>query len=166
MQPFRRARRVAPGVLAALVALAVAGCVAGAPTPAPTPSPVAVGPLLTVQTRGGECPDGPCGTTIVIERDGRVHQAAKPPNELGQVWPETLVSLEAAIDESDSAEIRSHPFSGECPTAYDGQEIVFEFATAAGVERIATCEVAVEFGSPLFAAVAAAVGPYVALPAR
>jgi hypothetical protein len=75
-----------------------------------------------------------------------------------------MASLGAAIEAADFAEIRSHPFTGECPTAYDGQEVIFEFATLHGVERIASCEVAVDFSSPLLAAAAAAVGPYVTLP--
>ena len=166
MQPARRARPAIVAALGLAVIVAAAGCAPVMSTPAPSHTPVSAGPLLSVQTRGGECVDGPCGTTIVVERDGRVHQAAKPPNELGTLWPETLASLEAAIGSADFAEIRSHPFTGECPTAYDGQEIVFEFGTPGGVERIATCEVAVDFGSPPFAAVAAAVGSYVALPAR
>jgi len=41
---------------------------------------------------------------------------------------------------------------------------VFEFGAPGGVERIATCEVAVDFGSPLFLAVATALGPFVPLP--
>jgi hypothetical protein len=43
---------------------------------------------------------------------------------------------------------------------------VFEFGAPAGVERIATCEVEVDFSSPLFAAVATALGPFVPLPTR
>ena len=155
-----RSSALAAGLLA--VSLAASACAPGVPTS----TPQRAGPLLTVQTRGGECPGGPCGTTVVLERDGRVHQAAKPPNDLGTVWPEALASLDAAISAADFEEIRSHPFSGECPTAYDGQEIVFEFGAPGGVERIATCEVAVDFGSPLFAAVATALGPFVALPTR
>lgn len=58
----------------------------------------------------------------------------------------------------------SHPFTREWPMDLDGQEIAFEFGAPGGVERIATCEVEVDFGSPLFLAVAAALGPFVSLP--
>jgi hypothetical protein len=178
MQTTGRPGLATLAALSLVVAVLVAACAGGSPTSAPasptipapttasTLSPEATGPLLTVETRGGECVGGPCGTTIVVERDGRVHQAAKPPNELGTLWPETLASLEAAIGTADFADIRSHPFTGECPTAYDGQEVVFEFGAPGGIERVATCEVAVDFGLPLFTAVVAAVGPYVSLPAR
>lgn len=130
----------------------------------PTPSAGATGVLLTVATRGGHCADGPCGTTVVIDRDGRVHFAAKPPNELGTLSPELLAELDAAIATTDWAELVSHRFTGECPTAYDGQEVVFEFATADGVQQIASCEVEVDYELPLFAAVAEAVGGFMPLP--
>lgn len=108
--------------------------------------------------------EGTCGTTVVIDRDGRVHYAAKPPNELGELSPELLAELNTEIETTDWAELVSHRFNGECPTAYDGQEIVFEFATVDGVQHIASCEVEVDYDTPLFAAVAEAVGAFLPLP--
>jgi hypothetical protein len=142
------------------VTLFASACSGETATPAATPA----GALVTVETRGGLCADGPCGTTIVLERDGRVHLAAKPPNDLGTVPPATLAALDTAIRSTDFAALRSHPFTGQCPTAYDGQELVLEFGAPSGVERITTCEVDVDFGQPLFVALSAALGPFVALP--
>jgi hypothetical protein len=98
---------------------------------------------------------------VVVDRDGRIHLAAKPPNDLGVATPDLMAALEGAIRTTDFAEVVSHPFTGECPTAFDGQEVVFEFATPQGVQRIASCTVAVDYDSPLFMAVAAAVGEFV-----
>lgn len=98
---------------------------------------------------------------MLVDRDGRVHLAAKPPNELGFVSPELMAALEVAIQATDFAEVVSHPFTGECPTAYDGQELVFEFATPDGVQSIASCTVEVDYQSPLFTAVTAALGEFV-----
>ncbi len=160
MQKTRRSRVIALAASLLAVALSASACASGISTP----SPIATGPLVTVETRGGLCVDGPCGTTIVIERNGRVRQAAKPPNDLGIVPPAALAALDAAIRTTDFAALRSHPFTGECPTAYDGQEIVFEFGAPAGVQRIASCEVDVDFGSPLIVAVSTALGPLLPLP--
>jgi len=160
MQTSWRARVVVLAACLLAVPLGMAACTAGISTPRPT----AGGTLVAVETRGGLCVDGPCGTTIVIERDGRVRQAAKPPNDLGIVPPAALAALDAAIGTTDFAALRSHPFTGECPTAFDGQEIVFEFRVPGGVQRIATCEVDVDFGSPLFVAVSAALGTFLPLP--
>ena len=126
--------------------------------------PTAAGPLVTVELRGGECAVAPCGMTVFLERDGRVHQAAKPPNELGTVPPDQLAAIDTAIKVTDFAALRSHPFTGECPTAFDGQEIVYTFAAPSGTERIASCEVDIDEGLPLFVAVETALGPWVPLP--
>ena len=137
----------------------------------PAPSPVVTGvvvvpatTLLTVESRGGECVAGPCGSTIVVDSDGTVRSAAKPPNVLGTIPPAQLAALESAIKLTDFTLLKSRPFVGECPTAFDGQEFIFEFAAPGGLERIATCEVDVDYGLPLFVAVSTALGPFVPLP--
>lgn len=155
-------RRVRIPILASLLAVAMVACSTGSSIPIP----FATGPLVTVETRGGECANAPCGTFVTIERDGRVHVAAKPPNDLGTVPADQLAALGLAIRSTDFAALTSHPFTGECPTAYDGQESLFEFGAPGGTQRIATCEVAVDYGSPLFVALAAALGPFVPLPTR
>ncbi len=145
-------------MLIVLVAVAALGACSGqASTPAPE------GALMAVQTRGGMCPEGACETTIYVERDGLIHQAAKLPNQLGLVPATALTELEQQIAATDFDEVRSHPFTGNCPTAFDGQEVVFEFATTQGVERIESCQVAIDYASPLFSAVVNAVGQYVGL---
>lgn len=181
MTRFRRIRNIVLAAAFSAVAFSLASCAAGSPVlsnlpsastgPAaspvasPTATPDPTGVLLTVSTRGGHCVDGPCGTTVVIDRDGRVHFAAKPPNELGVLSPELMATLEEAIRTTDYTELFSHPFTGECPTAYDGQEIVFEIAAPTGIQRIASCQVEVDYDAALFAAVLEAVGEFVPFPA-
>ena len=143
-----------------LVVLTAAACGAESATPSALPA----GPLLIVETRGGLCADGPCGRTVIVDRDGLVHEAAKPPNELGFVDAAELAALDSAIQATDFTALRSHPFTGTCPVAFDGQEIVFEFAAPQGTERIASCEVEIDYGSPLFQAAANAIAPFIALP--
>jgi hypothetical protein len=127
-------------------------------------APVAAGPLVTVTVRGGECPEGACGGTTVIERDGRVHQTAPAAAELGQVPPDVLTALDAAIKTTDFDVIRARPFTGECPVNFDGQEQIFEFGAPGGVERIATCETEVDMEHPLFLATTVALQSVVAEP--
>ena len=128
------------------------------------PSTIASGSLVTVETRGGECLDGPCGSKTAIERDGRVHSLAPAAAELGQVPPDVLTALDAAIKTTDFAILKGRPFTGECPVNFDGQEIIYEFGAPSGTERIASCEVEVDYGLPLFVAVSTALGPFVPLP--
>ena len=88
--------------------------------------PAASGPLVTVTTRGGECLDGPCGGTTVIERDGKVHQTVPVVADLGQVPGDVLTALDAAIKTADFNAIRAVQFDGECPVNFDGQEFIYE----------------------------------------
>ena len=127
--------------------------------------PGASGPLVTFTTRGGECLAGPCGGTTVIERDGKVHQAAKPPNDLGTVPADILVALDAAIKTANFDAIRAVQFDAECPVNVDGQEFIYEFGAPGGVERIASCETRIDPAHPLFAAVTAALVAVDVLPA-
>jgi hypothetical protein len=95
-----------------------------------------------------------------------VREATLPPGEpAGTVPAPQVAAVEAAIRATDFAAIRARPFTGECPTAFDGQEVVFEFTTPAGLERISTCEAEVDLGLPVFVAVGAALAPFIALPA-
>jgi hypothetical protein len=127
-------------------------------------APVAAGPLVTVTVRGGECPEGACGGTTVIERDGRVHQTAPAAADLGQVPPDVLTALDAAIKTTDFDVIRARPFTGECPVNVDGQESIFEFGAPGGVERIATCETEIDMEHPLFLATTVALQSVLAEP--
>jgi hypothetical protein len=110
------------------------------------------------------CPAGACDQTITLERNGRVHSAAKPPNDLGVVPAQAMATLTAAIQATDYAALRAHPFTDVCPIAFDGQELVFEFGVGTGTQRIASCEVAIDWGHPLFVAVGVALGAWIPMP--
>ena len=123
------------------------------------------GPLVTVEMRGGLCADGAaCDNSVFLDRDGKVHSSAKPPNDLGIVGAEKMDALSVAIAATDFASLRAKPFTGECPIAFDGQELIFEFATIGGTQRLASCEVDIDWGHPLFLAVAGALGEWIPLP--
>jgi hypothetical protein len=147
-------------VLAMVLSIAaLAGCNSAMSVPLP-----GTGPLVAVSTRGGMCPAGACDQWVILERDGRVHAAAKPPNDLGRVPADVMTTLTAAVQATDYAALRSHPFTGECPVNVDGQELIFEFGAGAGTQRIASCEVDIDWGHPLFVAVGAALGAWVSMP--
>ena len=161
MQPVSWSRLLARYGTSWLVAasIALAGCSSGVNIPLPGASP-----LVTVEMRGGMCPAGACESSVILDRDGRVHSAAKPPNDLGHVNGDVLATLTAAIQATDWAALKSRRFTGECPTAFDGQELIFEFGVGTGTQRIASCEVDIDWGHPLFVAVGVALGEWVALP--
>lgn len=144
-------------LIAAVVVLAGCNTLGVLATPA-------TGPLVTITTRGGECVGGACGGSVILERDGSVHAAAKPPNGLGQVPPEAMATLTAALAATDFTALKSRPFTGVCPVAFDGQELIFEFSVGGTTQRIASCEVDINWGHPLFVAVGVALGQWVSMP--
>lgn len=149
----------ARSILVAFVSiLALAGC------GAPGVDLPGNGPLVSVQLRGGMCMDGPCDSRVILERDGRVHDGATPPKGLGRVPAQAMATLTAAVKGADYATIKSVPFTGECPVAFDGQEVIFEFSVGSGTQRIASCEVDIDWGHPLFVAVGVALGEWIPMP--
>ena len=141
----------------AAAALVLASVLAGCQSiPAVASLVPAAGPLATVTVRGGECVNGPCGGTTVVEREGRVHQTAPTAVALGQLPGDVLTALDAAVKTTDFDVIRARPFTGECPVAFDGQEFIYEFGAPGGTERIATCETDIDPNHPLFVAITAA----------
>jgi len=147
-------------LLSAIVSVGVlAGCNAQSNLAVP-----GSGPLLTVRLEGGMCMDGPCDSAVILERDGRVHSAAKPPNDLGRVAADAYTALDAAIRATDFAAMRAKPFTGECPIAFDGQKQIFEFSVGTSTERLDSCESELDWSSPLFVAMVAAMGEWIQAP--
>ena len=99
---------------------------------------------------------GACGGTIAIEADGRIHATAPAAAELGTVPEISLEGLKTELAQADFVQLKSRPFTDTCPIAYDGQQTIYTFPTASGVERIDSCQVVVDPAHPLFVAVAAA----------
>ena len=155
--PLALVRVLALSIFASIIALA--GCNAAVNLPLP-----GTGPLVTVSTRGGMCPQGACDHSVILDRDGRVHAAAKPPNDLGRVPANVMATLTAAVQATDFAALKSHAFTGQCPVAFDGQELIFEFGVGATTQRIASCEVDIDWGHPLFKAVGVALGQWIPIP--
>ena len=95
--------------------------------------PEALNPVLvTYETSGGECPEGPCGFTAEIHRDGRSTAAT--------AWrrPSTPRRSRASSSRSERADwdaILAVPFEGECPRNFDGQEEIYTFHVGAGAGR-------------------------------
>jgi hypothetical protein len=169
-----------PALLAVLVLAALsAGCASGpAPTstaaavaatpgdpsasadpevsigPAPTPE---LFPLLSIEWRGGECPAGLCTRLVNIEGDGRFHEVIPKDQVTGRVPPELLEALQIEIERANYRLILSRPFTGTCPTAYDGQQVIYTFHVSTGDRTVDACKVAIDPDHPLFVATDAAV---------
>jgi hypothetical protein len=71
--------------------------------------------MLSVETRGGECPNGPCSSLITIGPDGAVHQVLPADEDLGTIPKAELDALTAEIERANFPLIESRPFTGPVP---------------------------------------------------
>lgn len=125
-------------LLAGALAAAVSACGLLPPGAVPEPlNPV----LVTYETAGGECPDGPCGFTAEIHRDGSVTRSDGMEQT---VDAPSLARLVEQVGAADWDAILAVPFEGECPRNFDGQESIYTFHLAAEPVVVASCTVAVD----------------------
>jgi hypothetical protein len=144
------------GLLVALVGVGCSAAPASAPpaeTPSASPAASPAGPLLTVGYRGGHCLAGSCDRTIAIEWDGRVHVTEPEPQELGTLTPALLQDVQEQLSVADFQRLGSRPFTGTCPIAFDGQELIYTFYGATGEIRLESCKVELDPADPLFVAI-------------
>jgi hypothetical protein len=116
------------------------------------------GPVLItrVTSTGGLCPDGICSSVLEFRADGTWATVDDDP-VVGTYDPLPLVEAITA-DHASSPVVG--PFTGTCPTAYDGVEVFYELfdpTTGAVVLATSTCTDELDPDHPLIRAVAAAV---------
>lgn len=135
-----------------VIAIAAAACGTGSQPFLPGASTGGEQPaLVIVEYRGGHCREGECRSAVTISPSGTVQRDLGPVVSVPQPLLATLVD---AIRSTDFAAVLARPFTGECPTAYDGQELVYTIATPSdGQVAMASCEVEVDPAAPLFAAI-------------
>lgn len=105
------------------------------------------GLLVRMYIHGGLCATGECSTTKTINRDGTVLVDGRFRKKLNG---DEVARLKNLIESADFAAVRSQKFTGICPTAYDGSEVIYTFYTRGGQETISSCEVVVDQTHPLF----------------
>jgi hypothetical protein len=128
---------------------------AATPPPSPRPSEPPL-PLLSIETRGGECPAGACNRLVNLDADGAIHEVIPKDRVVGMVPQEIVEALQVEMAQANYSLLQSRPFTGTCPTAVDGQETIYTFHLQTGDEEFASCTVAIDENHPLFRAVAAA----------
>jgi len=136
--------------VAIMAAAAMSGC-GFVRIDAPQPT-IVLPPIVLIQASGGQCPGGMCRTDTAIGRDGVLRiDGVGIVSVVDDVDPSLLAALAAAVDSADYARIMAVPFTGECPTALDGQELTYTFHPAGRAPiTIASCEVAIDPANPLF----------------
>jgi hypothetical protein len=107
-----------------------------------------------MNAHGGLCAPGTqCTSEMTIKRNGNyVDKSPQNPNGdiTGTIAIEKMNILADIIEKTDFEEMRKAPFAGTCPTAFDGQQIVYTFFTSHGIEKIDSCKTQINENSPLF----------------
>ncbi len=99
----------------------------------------AAGPLVTVEATGGHCPRERAGASSPSKRTGAstsVEPAEMAIHQVDRRVDRSSCGPRSAI--TDFEAIRSRPFLGTCPTAFDGQELVYTVDDGArpGADRV------------------------------
>ena len=107
------------------ILLAAAGCVvASCAAAGASPSKAEKQPLVVVVRHGGLCVTGSECKTVFRITDSRLSGDGYRPRALSSTARRSLIR---AIGDLGPAYLRSHPFGGTCPTAYDGPESIYRF---------------------------------------
>lgn len=160
-------RSLARYMLGLLVMLGLAACgVAEQPVAQSTATPNAsagaetpkiggAGTILTIRAEGGLCQAGQCWSEQQISADGSYRVVdATGVQKTGTLDSDAVAELTQLIAATNFAEVRAQPFTGTCPLAFDGQELIYTFQTLSGPETIASCRVGIDENSPLFKQIA------------
>ncbi len=144
-------RRPPVGVPAVLAAVLLAGCAGPAPVAAPSTSPVGDPDALLagLVVQGGMCAGGPCRTAFTVLQDGgwRASRVTGERDGTGMLEGARLAELRSAV--AGTALGDAPPFTGTCPTAYDGQELVVTWTEAGRMRSASSCEVEFPAADPL-----------------
>jgi hypothetical protein len=131
-----------------LIVLAVAGSLGACSLLPPGTVPQALDqPFVVYATSGGECPQGDCGFTAEIFRDGRLNRSDGMEQT---VDPASLARLIEVVEGTDYDAILAVPFEGECPKNFDGQEELYTFHVGPAPVRIASCTTLVDHAQEPF----------------
>lgn len=110
--------------------------------------------LAKVVSTGGRCVYGECYAEMVLYSDGSYNTktgitgAQSGPG--GIVSKATVGSLKKEIDLVDFSIIAGTKFTGVCPTAHDGQEYTYTFATKNGEVTLGSCKQDIDINAPPF----------------
>ncbi len=108
--------------------------------------------ILSVNSYGGLCANNAtCSHITNIENDGTILiDDSVHGNSTQKLNNTELSKLSNLINSENFTALMSHPFTGQCPTAYDGEEFVYTFNTLKGNEIIDSCKVAINSTDALF----------------
>jgi hypothetical protein len=105
-------------------------------------------PLVKIYAHGGLCATGSeCQSTTILTGDGQYLLNGKL---VDTVSAQNVLKLQAAMKNTDFGALRKNTFTGTCPIAYDGQEVIYTFYLENKTEVISSCQVEIDDNADLF----------------
>lgn len=142
----------------ALAPLVLSACMAPEATPS---APISIAPdavLASVSATGGLCPDAACASVFTVHGDGTWTQSTGGQADQGGTLPAETLSYLAAATASTTI-LDAPAFTGTCPIAYDGAELVYAWTDPTGeTHAVSSCDRAIPPDDPLVVALAAVQG--------
>ncbi len=118
----------------------------------PVSQPVSVEANLIVSIRreGGFCRPGGCFSEVAIFADGTYRYSDRTQQKTGRINRLEIRRFQKRIAAANFEKIKSQPFTGTCPLAYDGPETVYTFRKGSQTEVIRSCQTQIDGKNPLF----------------
>ena len=108
--------------------------------------------LAEVKYTGGLCQNGyVCEDSYVIKNNGQLFYAGRLTGHT--INQSDITKLNVEIQSTNFDEIKKHKFTGTCPSAYDGQEVIYTFYTGTEVEVLSSCQYQIDGKIGVFKAV-------------
>jgi hypothetical protein len=144
---------VAAAVVAVLAGCSPSGTGTSSSTlsAAPVTTPVTATFLASLTETGGMCPDGACLASFAVSSDGTWNLVSSTANRSGALPADVLAALTTAA--TTTSLLDAPAFTGTCPTAYDGSEMVYSWRDSSGAtQTVSACDKAVPDTDPLVTA--------------
>ena len=116
--------------------------------------------VVSIKTTGGLCPYGDCSDEVkifknnsylIIDGEGR--------KKSGRLDHGQLVALIDVMEKTDFSVIKSQRFMEQCPSNYDGAQVVYHFYTLHGVEDVDSCQHQIDENQPVFKTLSSSLEP-------
>ncbi|MEA2826596.1 MAG: hypothetical protein QOG43_1035 [Actinomycetota bacterium] len=147
------------GPAVAIVAVLLVGaCVSrgdGRSGPATTTASTATGAdsdlLVEVVKSGGLCAGDVCGEQVAIRRDGSWTRTVNGKRSTGKLSGKDAGEMRAAVDQQGPAIATLPQTRTRCPSATDGQDVIYTYHFAGTTAEASNCKVDVAGPNPLLA---------------
>jgi hypothetical protein len=108
-------------------------------------------PLVKVTTTGGMCVYVACGAVTTVDTLGNlIRKDGSGKESIKKIDFTEISDLRSLVEGTNYEGMRRFPFTGTCPTAYDGTQYIYEFYVHGKVEILDMCKTNINYDDPLF----------------